>query len=351
MPAARARSTTGAGIPVVVAVNGGTTAPNAFQLANTPVVGGFEYTLGRDSANQDWYLTSKPASTLADIQSSVTALAKSQFAQMVTGRLLELAAHWREPADQRLQLRRRLRLGRLFWPRREWAMEPQRSTDPARRRLLRPIFGPGRRRHQCPDRRGLASLRSYGLGPQPPVLRTWGRHIALYDGELLPFLREWVHHLDGQRIGHRSLGLGVRTRGLGRPVYADRRRRRPRRFGPGLAGRWRLFGAGHRRESVRRHLEFRRRFAICRAVWRAVHSSVLRPGRGERQRRLGLWLRQSVRVPSLCHRLRTRCAVPAPQLRLGGVWRAASPIASRSVSWPTRSFSERLAASPAERFT
>ncbi len=80
--------TTGAGIPVVVAVNGGTTAPNAFQLANTPVVGGYEYTLGRDSANQDWYLTSKPASTLADIQSSVTALAKSQFAQMVTGRLL-----------------------------------------------------------------------------------------------------------------------------------------------------------------------------------------------------------------------------------------------------------------------
>ena len=80
--------TTGAGIPVVVAVNGGTTAPNAFQLANTPVVGGFEYTLDRNSANQDWYLTSTPASTYADIQSSVTALAKSQFAQMVTGRLL-----------------------------------------------------------------------------------------------------------------------------------------------------------------------------------------------------------------------------------------------------------------------
>ena len=56
--------TTGAGIPVVVAANGGTTAPSAFSLANTPVVGGFEYSLGRDSANQDWYLTSKPASTL-----------------------------------------------------------------------------------------------------------------------------------------------------------------------------------------------------------------------------------------------------------------------------------------------
>ena len=80
--------TTGAGIPVVVAVNGGTTAASAFSLANTPVVGGFEYSLGRDLANQDWYLTSKPASTLADIQNSVTSLAQSQFAQMVTGRLL-----------------------------------------------------------------------------------------------------------------------------------------------------------------------------------------------------------------------------------------------------------------------
>ena len=80
--------TTGAGIPVVVATNGGTTAPGAFQLANTPVVGGFAYSLGRNSVNQDWYLTSSPASTLADVQNSVTALAKSQFAQMVTGRLL-----------------------------------------------------------------------------------------------------------------------------------------------------------------------------------------------------------------------------------------------------------------------
>jgi Autochaperone Domain Type 1 len=80
--------TTGAGIPVIVAVNGGTTAANAFQLANTPVVGGFEYTLDRDAANQDWYLTSTPASTFADIQNSVTALADAQFAQMVTGRLL-----------------------------------------------------------------------------------------------------------------------------------------------------------------------------------------------------------------------------------------------------------------------
>ncbi len=80
--------TTGAGIPVVVATNGGTTSANAFQLANTPVVGGFRYTLDRDPGTQDWSLTSTPASTLADIQNSVTALADSRQAQMITGRLL-----------------------------------------------------------------------------------------------------------------------------------------------------------------------------------------------------------------------------------------------------------------------
>ena len=55
--------TTGPGIPLVVAVNGGTTAANAFALANTPVVGGFKYTL--EESNQDWYLVSSPTSTQA----------------------------------------------------------------------------------------------------------------------------------------------------------------------------------------------------------------------------------------------------------------------------------------------
>ena len=80
--------TTGSGIQVVTTTNGGTTAAGAFQLANTPVAGGFLYSLNRDSSSDDWYLTSKPASTVQDIQNSVTALADARLAQMVTGRLL-----------------------------------------------------------------------------------------------------------------------------------------------------------------------------------------------------------------------------------------------------------------------
>ena len=82
-------ATTGNGIPVVVATNGGTTSTNAFYLANgTPILaGGYEYTLGRDS-NQDWYLTSSPAASMSQIQSSVTSLAQAQLNQLITTRLL-----------------------------------------------------------------------------------------------------------------------------------------------------------------------------------------------------------------------------------------------------------------------
>ncbi len=81
--------TTGAGIPVVVVTNGGTTSASAFQLAsNTPVIaGGYEYTLGR-GGNEDWYLTSSPSASVNQIRSSVTSLAQSQLNNLVTGRLL-----------------------------------------------------------------------------------------------------------------------------------------------------------------------------------------------------------------------------------------------------------------------
>ena len=82
-------ATTGSGIPVVVATNGGTTSTNAFYLANgTPILAGaYEYTLGRDS-NQDWYLTSSPAASMSQIQSSVTSFAQAQLKQLVTSRVL-----------------------------------------------------------------------------------------------------------------------------------------------------------------------------------------------------------------------------------------------------------------------
>ena len=82
-------ATTGNGIPVVAVSNGGTTSTNAFYLANgTPILaGGYEYTLGRDS-NQDWYLTSSPAASMSQIQSSVTSLAQAQLKQLITSRVL-----------------------------------------------------------------------------------------------------------------------------------------------------------------------------------------------------------------------------------------------------------------------
>ena len=52
--------TTGAGIPLVITANGGTIASKAFDLAKTPIVGGFKYTL--DETNHGWYLVSSQIS-------------------------------------------------------------------------------------------------------------------------------------------------------------------------------------------------------------------------------------------------------------------------------------------------
>ena len=78
--------TSGAGIPVIVAVNGGTIARNAFALANSPVVGGYRYTL--DQNGQDLYLVSAPTTTLAQLASSATSIAKAQQQAIITGRVL-----------------------------------------------------------------------------------------------------------------------------------------------------------------------------------------------------------------------------------------------------------------------
>ena len=78
--------TAGLGIPLVIAVNGGTTDPNAFALANTPVVGGYRYTL--QEFGEDWYLVSAPTATPSDIANSVTSVAKAIQQQIITGRVL-----------------------------------------------------------------------------------------------------------------------------------------------------------------------------------------------------------------------------------------------------------------------
>jgi fibronectin-binding autotransporter adhesin len=78
--------TTGVGIPIVTTTNGGTTASDAFALANTPVVNGFRYAL--DDSGGDWYLVSSPTTTLAQVQSSLNAVSKAQLGQIVNNGLL-----------------------------------------------------------------------------------------------------------------------------------------------------------------------------------------------------------------------------------------------------------------------
>jgi fibronectin-binding autotransporter adhesin len=81
--------TAGLGIPLILAVKGGTTSANAFALnPSAPVVaGGYRYVL--QESGQDWYLVSTPASTQNDIANSVTNLAKSIEQQIITGRVLQ----------------------------------------------------------------------------------------------------------------------------------------------------------------------------------------------------------------------------------------------------------------------
>jgi fibronectin-binding autotransporter adhesin len=78
--------TTGAGIPIVITTNGGTTASDAFALSSTPVLNGFRYTLVDPGG--DWYLVSSPTTTQAQVQNSVNAVAKAQQDQIVTNRVL-----------------------------------------------------------------------------------------------------------------------------------------------------------------------------------------------------------------------------------------------------------------------
>ena len=78
--------TTGAGIPLVVATNGGTISPSAFSLTDAPVVGAFKYTL--DQSNQSWYLVSSPTASVGQITDSITNVAKAQQTQIITNRVL-----------------------------------------------------------------------------------------------------------------------------------------------------------------------------------------------------------------------------------------------------------------------
>ena len=78
--------TSGNGIPLVVATNGGSVSSGAFSLANAPMVGGFKYTL--EETDNSYFLVSSPTATIAGVTNSVNSVAKAQQSQMITNRVL-----------------------------------------------------------------------------------------------------------------------------------------------------------------------------------------------------------------------------------------------------------------------
>ncbi len=78
--------TTGNGIPVVVATNGGTIDKNAFALAQTTAAGGYQYTLEQNG--EDYYLVASPTTTAPEMAGSVNAVARAQQQALITGRVL-----------------------------------------------------------------------------------------------------------------------------------------------------------------------------------------------------------------------------------------------------------------------
>ena len=78
--------TSGNGIPLVTVTNGGSVSPGAFALANTPMVGGYKYTL--EETDNSYFLVSSPTATIADLTNSVNNVAKAQQSQMITNRVL-----------------------------------------------------------------------------------------------------------------------------------------------------------------------------------------------------------------------------------------------------------------------
>ena len=79
-------ATTGLGVPLVVASNGGTIAPNAFTLSGPLVVGNFTYTL--QAQNGGDYLVSGQGLSSTQASGSLGSLAQSRQSQAVTSRVL-----------------------------------------------------------------------------------------------------------------------------------------------------------------------------------------------------------------------------------------------------------------------
>ena len=149
--------TTGAGIPVIVAVNGGTIAQNAFALANTPVVGGYVYTL--EQSGQDLYLVSALTTTPAQQATSITNVTKAQQNALTTSRVL---------GSILVGATEQVNCSNCSSGARPHESDARGHGDG--RLLLRPVQRPGGHRHQRADVRRLAGLRSGQSRIQPSVL-------------------------------------------------------------------------------------------------------------------------------------------------------------------------------------
>ncbi len=79
-------ATTGLGVPLVVATNGGSVAPNAFSLSGPLVVGSYTYTLQNESGGD--YLVSGQGLSSSQASGSLASLAQSRQSQAVTSRVL-----------------------------------------------------------------------------------------------------------------------------------------------------------------------------------------------------------------------------------------------------------------------
>ncbi len=95
-----------------------------------------------------------------------------------------------DPADQQLQLRRRLRLCRLVRGGHSRALGPQRRTDAARRLFLCPVGVPGDHCRKCADPSRIAGLRFLEVGLEPSVPRGWRSAHPLRRCALFALLRQ-----------------------------------------------------------------------------------------------------------------------------------------------------------------
>ena len=85
-PVGAAGATTGLGVPVVVATNGGSVAPGAFTLAGPLVANGYLYTLSAQGSGD--YLVSNTTQTPQQASGSLAALSQSRQTQAVTSKVL-----------------------------------------------------------------------------------------------------------------------------------------------------------------------------------------------------------------------------------------------------------------------